>query len=169
MQWSEYSRMAGGLYTPEVKQMASNRSKLVVAEGLSEKNLLKMPGKLSPPVRSMENDLRRFVTGKPILNEVVQAAIPALVAAAETAVPATAAAATGAAATGAATGSGAAATGAATGSVAGGTAAATNLSASSLASDAAVGDFVSNVVSNTNVGDTSQTSHPNEQEVKDEN
>ncbi len=92
MQWSEYSRMAGGLYTPEVKQMASNRSKLVVAEGLSEKNLLKMPGKLSPPVRSMENDLRRFVTGKPILNEVVQAAIPALVAAAETAVPATAAA-----------------------------------------------------------------------------
>ena len=150
--------MAGGLYTPEVKQMASNRSKLVVAEGLSEKNLLKMPGKLSPPVRSMENDLRRFVTGKPILNEVVQAAIPALVAAAETAVPATAAAATGAAATGAATGS-----------VAGGTAAATNLSASSLASDAAVGDFVSNVVSNTNVGDTSQTSHANEQEVKDEN
>lgn len=94
MQWSEYSRMAGGLYTPEIKQTATNRSKLVVAEGLSEKNLLKMPGKLSAPVRSMENDLRRFVTGKPILNEVV-AAVPAMVAAAEAAAPAAAASSSG--------------------------------------------------------------------------
>lgn len=157
MQWSEYSRMAGGLYTPEVKQLASNRSKLVVAEGLSEKNLLKMPGKLSPPVRSMENDLRRFVTGKPILNEVVQAAIPALVAAAETAVPATAAAATGAAATGAATGS-----------VAGGTAATAsgelgNLTASSLASD------VASTFSSIKSKSEDQTSHPDEQEATNEN
>ena len=149
--------MAGGLYTPEVKQMASNRSKLVVAEGLSEKNLLKMPGKLSPPVRSMENDLRRFVTGKPILNEVVQAAIPALVAAAETAVPATAAAATGAAATGAATGS-----------VAGGTAATASgelgsLSASSLASD------IASTVSSAKSDSENQTSRPNEQSATDEN
>lgn len=158
MQWSEYSRMAGGLYTPEIKQTATNRSKLVVAEGLSEKNLLKMPGKLSAPVRSMENDLRRFVTGKPILNEVVQAAIPALVAAAETAAPA-------AAATTAATGT--AATGAAAGSVAGESAAASsglgNLSASSLASD------IVSSASSAKSDSENQTSHPNEQSATDEN
>ena len=162
MQWSEYSKMHGNLYTPELKQMASNRSKLVIAEGLCEKNLLRV-GKIDAPTRSMESDLRRFVTGKSILNEVaplVAAAVPAILGAGEVAVGGAGAAATGAAATGAATGA-----------VAGETAATTavaNTAATSLASDDAVVKLAGDMVSNTKVGDTSQTSHPNDQEVTNE-
>lgn len=171
MQWSDYTKIANGIYTHanEPAKPVSTRTKLVVAEGLSEKNLLKMPGKLSAPVRSMENDLRRFVSGKPILNEVaplVAAAVPALLGAGEVAVGGAGAAAAGAAAEGAAAGSVA---GAAEGAAAGASEGAGSVSASSLASDKEMGKFVSDVASNTKIGDTSQTSHPNEQEVDNAN
>ena len=181
MQWSDYAKMAGGIYTPEIKQTASNKSKLIVAEGLSPKNLLKMPAK---PVLEdkMTNDLRKFVSGKPILNEIapaLAAVIPAIVGAGE-------AGAAGVAATGAAGVAGGAVAGetAAAGAAAAGQTAASSLAADTGAGIAAApssgevvaqqlsqtnnaGTFMKDVVSNTNV-DTNpqQTSHPNDQEAQ---
>ena len=114
MHWTDYMKIAGGIYTPEPAKTMSNRSKLIVAEGLSTKNLLRMPAKPTEN-RTMENDLRRFVTGKPILNEVaplVAAAIaPEILAAGEGAAVAGGVAAAGAEATAGATAAGATAAG----------------------------------------------------------
>lgn len=109
MQWTDYMKIAGGIYTPEPAKTMSNRSKLIVAEGLSTKNLLRMPAKPTEN-RTMENDLRKFIAGKPILNEVaplVAAAIaPEILAAGEGAAVAGGVAAAGAEATAGATAAG---------------------------------------------------------------